>query len=240
MDMEYSKQYAVLRLLSDALVEICACNRDLRSCAPTAYDAVSEPPMSVYDYLFRIRRYTKFNFNCFFVAVVYLRALAGQAVMLCMTKHNVHRLLLTAITVAAKASDDVYHANGFMARCGGISLPELNALELELCTQLDWKLVANRADVDQIPVALMRGDTAYWASFLNFSMERPSKHVLCKGDALESPAEKPLAGEDQVAGTMKAANGVITAETRPVWPGCLRRIDHVLRAGHQTFMTVGS
>ncbi|KAF4689402.1 mitochondrial peripheral inner membrane protein, partial [Perkinsus olseni] len=52
---------------------------------------------------------------------------------------NVHRLVLTALTVAAKFHDDIYYSNAFYARVGGVSVAELNTLELTLLKMMDWQ-----------------------------------------------------------------------------------------------------
>ena len=79
--------------------------------------------MSIQAYLVRLRRYTKFDITCFPVAVLYLADLCeAHGPAFCPTYHNIHRLLVTALLVASKANDDVFHANFFMAQCGGINL----------------------------------------------------------------------------------------------------------------------
>ena len=83
--------------------------------------------MTVHCYLVRLRRYTKFDSVCSLVAVAYIgRLVACAGPPFAVTIHNVHRLLITAILVASKASDDTYHANAFMAQCGGITVHEVN------------------------------------------------------------------------------------------------------------------
>jgi len=88
--------------------------------------------MTVHDYLLRIRRYTRFDDMCFLVALVYLGRLAEMGgPSFCLTYHNVHRLIVTALVLASKSSDDVFHANAFMAQCGGAPLaPAARAAEL--------------------------------------------------------------------------------------------------------------
>lgn len=44
----------------------------------------------------------------------------------------IRRLVLTALTIAAKFHDDIYYSNAFYARVGGVSVAELNTLELTL------------------------------------------------------------------------------------------------------------
>lgn len=105
----------------------CA-HRDLRATSPTSFDSVEAPCMSVHSYLQRIRRYTRFDDMCFLIALAYLGRIAqAGGPSLCLTHHNVHRLLVTALVLASKSSDDVFHANSFMAQCGGEASPAQRA-----------------------------------------------------------------------------------------------------------------
>ena len=105
----------------------CA-HRDLRATSPTSFDSVEAPCMSVHSYLQRIRRYTRFDDMCFLIALAYLGRIAqAGGPSLCLTHHNVHRLLVTALVLASKSSDDVFHANSFMAQCGGGAPPAQRA-----------------------------------------------------------------------------------------------------------------
>ena len=96
-----------LRAIAVALERICRVNRDLRSSAPTVFDAVAVPAMSIHCYLVRLHRYTKFDFVCFHVAAWYLAKLCQtpEGSAYCPTLHNIHRLLIAALLVASKATD---------------------------------------------------------------------------------------------------------------------------------------
>ena len=56
------------------------------------------------------------------------------------TALSVHRLLITAVLVAAKFLDDSYFNNAYYAKVGGISLEEMNALELDFLLRCDFRL----------------------------------------------------------------------------------------------------
>lgn len=179
-----------LRALSLALERVCATNTDLRASSPTVFDAVSVPAMSVHCYLVRMRRYTKFDFSCFLVALTYLDRLCGQGTMFCPTMHNIHRLLVTALLVASKATDDIFHANLFMAQCGGISVIELNKLELELCRRLEWSLIPSAAQVHRLHSSLEDEHTGYWDSWRN----TPKAAATC--DDIVVPCKAELASDE--------------------------------------------
>ena len=226
MQADTLEHQRTLRSLAMAIERICSQNSDLRASSPTVFDAVSVPAMSVHCYLVRMRRYTKFDFSCFLVAVTYLDRLCRQGSAFCPTMHNIHRLLVTALLVASKATDgalqrpalsarrpavaheekkwrvphregcgrlqparrawwtppgspllrslanvpsaaDIFHANLFMAQCGGISVCERNKLELEMCRRLNWALMPSPTQLHRLRGALDDEATGYWDAWRN-------------------------------------------------------------------------
>uniref|UniRef100_A0A7S4M8A4 Cyclin N-terminal domain-containing protein n=1 Tax=Prymnesium polylepis TaxID=72548 RepID=A0A7S4M8A4_9EUKA len=101
--------------------------------------------------------------------------------------HNIHRLLVTALLVASKATDDVFHANLFMAQCGGISVSELNKLEIKLCRRLSWRLMPSPEQLHRLRSALDDGSTGYWEAWRN----TPKAAATCD-DILPPCSQEPL------------------------------------------------
>jgi len=54
--------------------------------------------------------------------------------------HNIHRLVLAALVVCSKYCDDACLTNAAYAQLGGVSLRELNVLEMELLNMLQWSV----------------------------------------------------------------------------------------------------
>ncbi|KAJ1660758.1 Pho80p cyclin [Dispira simplex] len=69
---------------------------------------------------------------------------------------TIHRFLITATTVAAKAVCDFYCTNSHYARVGGISIQELNSLEVELLKNLRWEVTATFETLQQYYINLVR------------------------------------------------------------------------------------
>jgi len=53
---------------------------------------------------------------------------------------NAHMLLLTSTVIAVKFHDDACYRNTYYAYVGGISVADLNALEMRFLKMLDWRL----------------------------------------------------------------------------------------------------
>ena len=179
----------LLEVMAAVLDGLCEDNQDMRLTSPTIFDSVARPAMSIQAYLVRLRRYTKFDITCFPVAVLYLADLCeAHGPAFCPTYHNIHRLLVTALLVASKANDDVFHANFFMAQCGGINLAELNKLEVEMCTQLGWRLVPTSEALTRLVGALRTPKSSVWSPMAN---PPPASPATPAADATASTGASP-------------------------------------------------
>ena len=73
--------------------------------------------------------------------IYYIDLLSNNYPAFTISSLTVHRFLITAATVASKGLCDSFCTNTFYAKVGGISLRELNVLELEFVARVDWKIV---------------------------------------------------------------------------------------------------
>ncbi|XWS46824.1 hypothetical protein CRYUN_Cryun14cG0101300 [Craigia yunnanensis] len=100
------------------------------------------PTISIQQYIDRIFKYAGCSPSCFLVAYIYLDRFVQQTDVH-LTSLNVHRLLITGVTVAAKFIDDAIFTNAYYARVGGVSTAELNSLEMKFLFSLDFRLQVN-------------------------------------------------------------------------------------------------
>ncbi|XP_030928206.1 cyclin-U1-1 [Quercus lobata] len=145
----------VLTILSSVLEKLVARNDRLRdslsqqldelslSLAPlgksfNAFYGVRAPNISIPKYLERLYKFTDCSPSCFVVGYVYIDRLVHRHPDSLVISLNVHRLLVTSVMVASKMLDDDHYNNAFFARVGGVSNAELNRLELELLSLLDF------------------------------------------------------------------------------------------------------
>ena len=54
--------------------------------------------------------------------------------------HNIHRLILGCLILAIKYNEDIYFNNEYYAKVGGVSLKEMNTLELTSFELIDHNL----------------------------------------------------------------------------------------------------
>ncbi|KAF9115257.1 hypothetical protein BGX27_008378 [Mortierella sp. AM989] len=69
---------------------------------------------------------------------------------------NVHRLLITCIMVAAKFTSDHFYSNARYAKVGGLSLLELNQLELEFLFTTRFELNVKVEELQRVGDSLLR------------------------------------------------------------------------------------
>eukprot|EP00899_Mesostigma_viride_P002226 jgi/Mesvir1/12003/Mv00307-RA.1 len=105
-----------------------------------AFHGLRAPDISIRAYLERIEKYADCSPQSFVVAYVYIVRLCTMYPDFAITSTNVHRLLITAIMIAAKFLDDIYFNNSYYAKVGGISCAELNLLERNFLRCVDFDL----------------------------------------------------------------------------------------------------
>ena len=106
---------------------------------PTKFHSISPPTISLGRYLERIHSYANCSDACFVVSLVYIDRLCQRSVVP-LSILTVHRVLITAVCLAAKVHEDFFFPNVFYAQLGGIPLHELNTLEVEFLFGIDFTL----------------------------------------------------------------------------------------------------
>ncbi|KNH08561.1 CYC2-like cyclin 6 [Perkinsela sp. CCAP 1560/4] len=105
----------------------------------TPFHSCRIPPISVPDYIQRIRKYSKCSSECFIIGLIYVDRFS-RATGVVLTYFNVYRMILIAVMIAAKFRDDVYFSNGYYGSIGGIPREEVNTLEVQFLTAIGWNM----------------------------------------------------------------------------------------------------
>lgn len=105
------------------------------------FHALNAPSITPVEYFRRLTRYACSSRSVFVAAFFYLHKLARlPSTPLRINSLSVHRLVLIAIVLATKFTDDVHYDNAHFAKVGGLELHELNMLELQLLKLLKFEL----------------------------------------------------------------------------------------------------
>ncbi|KAL3237669.1 Pcl7p [Nakaseomyces bracarensis] len=112
------------------------------------------PQITLYQYFQRIQKYCPTTNDVFLSLLVYFDRIskkcnaaddstpsASQQQLFVMDSYNIHRLVIAGVTVCTKFFSDFFYSNSRYARVGGISLQELNHLEIQFLILCDFELL---------------------------------------------------------------------------------------------------
>ncbi|KAF8468397.1 cyclin-domain-containing protein [Kalaharituber pfeilii] len=140
---QYCDTADLVILISDMLGELVVLNDQipLSTGGLTRFHSRAPPTISIPDYLSRLTLHSSLQPSILLAMVYYIDILSTLYPTFTISSLTVHRFLITAATVASKGLCDSFLTNGFYARVGGVSLMELNLLELEFLTRVGWRIV---------------------------------------------------------------------------------------------------
>lgn len=127
----------------------------------TRFHSRTPPNISLSDYLRRIVKYTSIEKSCLLILLIYIDRVCELHPYFTVSSLTVHRFLITAVTVSSKALSDSYCTNSHYAKVGGISTQEINALELEFLSLIDWHLASTGPILQQYYANLVEQHPCY-------------------------------------------------------------------------------
>ena len=124
--------------------------QDLVSPTPTTtstrFNAPKIPKISLSKYIERIMRYCPTSKTAWIVSFIYIKRVLEKCGNDFIHNGSVHRLLLTSVVLGSKFCDEDVKQNNFYARVGGLSVEELNDLEMELLNRLEFRLYVEKTE----------------------------------------------------------------------------------------------
>ncbi|KAJ2370379.1 cyclin-like protein interacting with PHO85 [Coemansia sp. RSA 2611] len=115
-----------------------------RQTSLTLFHARSVPTIDLATYTARILKYCPCQSEVFVALIVYLQQMidrcARRQVPFTVDAYSIHRLVITGVTIASKWFSDVFFTNSRYAKVGGLSVAELNTLELQFLSIIDFDL----------------------------------------------------------------------------------------------------
>lgn len=133
---------AVVQVLAAVLERLVCANTPIARADPgqvTKFHALKAPGIGILQYLERIHKYASCSSECFIMALIYIDRLIQRNNFL-LTELNVHRVVITAILLAAKFFDDAYYNNAYYAKVGGVLVSEMNGLEVDFLFRINFSL----------------------------------------------------------------------------------------------------
>lgn len=155
--LEFGDGDAIIKVLSKVLNKLIEVNlkSNNEQSIVTKFQSSYAPDISVLGYLERIRKYARCSDACFIVALIYIdRIIEIRNVVL--TALNIHRILITSVLISAKFFDDEFFNNAFFAKLGGVSIWEMNSLELEFLHLVNFTLFVTTETYDRYHMELRK------------------------------------------------------------------------------------
>lgn len=141
---------SIIRVLSAVLTQLIDVNQksNTRQHFITKFQSSYAPNITIQAYLERINKYAKCSPNCFIVALIYIDRLI-EIRNIVLTSLNVHRILITSILLSTKVFDDEFYKNAYYAKLGGVSTTEMNTLEVEFLSLVNFNLYVSTATFEK-------------------------------------------------------------------------------------------
>ena len=105
----------------------------------TSFDLKRIPFISLYDYIYRIIKFTHIDDNTLIKALIYID-LFNRNNKYIISYFNIHKLIFVAIVLSVKYSESCFLTNKSYAKIGGININELNNLEIKFCKYINYRL----------------------------------------------------------------------------------------------------
>lgn len=171
----------LVKILAAVLERLVNSNTTIARSDPghvTKFHALKPPGINVEAYLERVQKYASCSNECFILALIYIDRLIERNNFL-LTDLNVHRVVITAILLAAKFFDDAYYNNAYYAKVGGVLVSELNGLEVDFLFRINFSLHVSPEVFEKYKAELvahsMNSGLIAAANFLTSSSSMPSQ-----------------------------------------------------------------
>ena len=113
-----------------------------------AFNLKGIPSMSLYDYLYRIVKYTKIRDNTLITALIYIDIICTKN-KFNFNHYSIYKLLFISIILASKHCSDNYCSKKLYSEIGGVQVKELELLEKKFSLLLKFKFSLEKILVDK-------------------------------------------------------------------------------------------
>ena len=150
----------LLKAISITLTSILDQNKNfdnykeiIKSQSSSVFSANFIPNISIYDYLERIKTYSKAEKSTLIIGLIYIDRLCNKA-KITLTYYNIHRILFSAVLMSIKYNEDCYYDNKYYSQIAGVKLKELKILEYNFIKWLNCELYVSRELYDKYQIYL--------------------------------------------------------------------------------------
>ena len=97
----------------------------------------SLPKITLIDYINRIITYSDSEMNTLICSLIYIDRINKIKAI---NEFNIHRIFFTAVLISIKYNEDIIFNNDYYSKVAGVKLNEINKMELEFISLLDFNL----------------------------------------------------------------------------------------------------
>ena len=106
------------------------------------------PSISIRDFFERIVKYTHIENSTLVLILIYIDRLCDMQKFR-LNYYNIHKIIISSMLIAIKYNEDEYCDNTFYAKVGGVSRKEIDKLEYEILSLLNFTLFVNEELFDK-------------------------------------------------------------------------------------------
>ena len=100
------------------------------------------PAITIKNYLERLIKYTKIESTTLVLILIFIDRVCDIS-KIRLNYFNIHKLIIASMLVSIKYNEDDYFSNEFYAKVGGIRMTEMNKLEYEFLSLIEFNLFVN-------------------------------------------------------------------------------------------------
>ena len=137
-----SEIHNALITMADLLTDICeesSKDKDTNNKLIKPFLSKKIPSISIEKYLVRLVSHSKMEISTLILILIYIDKICKNNKFR-LNYFNIHKLIVTSMLVSIKYNEDDYFSNSFYAKVGGVSITELNHLEYEFLSLIDFEL----------------------------------------------------------------------------------------------------
>ena len=101
--------------------------------------------LSLKDFLIFLEEYLDLENYILICSLIYIERYCNETSLI-LTETNIHKLLFTSILISIKQIEDNYYDNNYYSKIIGIKNKDLNKLEYNFITKIDFKLYISKSE----------------------------------------------------------------------------------------------
>ena len=131
----------LLKVISEILADICDQSNQSKEdkLIMKIFMTKKRPNISIYEFLQRLYKYSNVSEEILILLFIYIDRLSHNR-KIRLNYFNIYKLILASFIAAIKYNSDDFYSLEYYAKFGGVSQKEIEALEYQFITLLDFRL----------------------------------------------------------------------------------------------------